>query len=112
MNLPETSPMCLLRFAFLLFIVSLFTGMSPVYAQDAPLSIPYAFQNNHELEQQLREKGDTLRHTAVKPYLLSKYHFQPTQVNQNLRKDNWLFRKLFYEHLVDYQGKGFSIQLV
>jgi hypothetical protein len=107
----EISPICLLRLGFVLVFFCLITGISPLKAQNPPLSIPYEFQSNHELEQQIRESGDTLRHTAVKPFLQSKFGFEPTQLDQSLRKDHWFFRKLFYEHLIDYQGKGFSIQL-
>lgn len=99
--------------SFTLLLAVLFSlGAISVYGQEVPLSIPFEHQDQ-EIRTAIMLQADIFpTHTAVKPLLLSKQAIPDSlAINKATKKEFFFKRKLFYEHLIDYQGKGFSFQL-
>ncbi len=97
-------------FLSVLWIVGLLNSVSGI-AQNPPHSISFEHQNYRYTEKNLRLSGDTIRHTAVKPVLRSKWNKEHPGHKAFPQSNNWFVRKAFREHLINYKGKGWSVQL-
>ncbi len=94
---------------FALFL--LFIGSS-LYAQRAPLNVPFYHQSNMYMERELSNRGDTVWHTAVKPTLQSRRSYVPSDLEDAPEGTNFIQRKLWYEHLFHIgNGDEWSIQV-
>ncbi len=92
----------------LLFIISLMPLIS--LSQPAPLSVPFEHHDHRFREQRLRTQGHILKHTVVKPELLSKRQFTQCYRDTINSERSWLYRKLFHEHLLSEKGENWSVQ--
>lgn len=98
-------------FLALLLSSAFFMLINLIHAQIAPHSSPFEYQNYLYIEMGRRSLGDTISHTAVKPYLNSKWNRDQFGHRKYAAADSWFLRKLFSDNLINYQGKGWSVQL-
>ena len=74
------------------------------------LNIPFSHQNYAKFDYNINVVG-TNSHTAVKPYNyndVSKYYdFESNLASLQKDKKTWLGKKIFNEHLIEFQGKDY-----
>lgn len=92
-------------------LLLLLVGALQLNAQQPPLSISFEHRAHNLMENRIRKQGDTLRHTAVKPLLQGKYADHERVHTLYKPQGNWFSRKLFGEHLINYQGRDWSVQI-
>jgi len=92
------------RILFILLLLS--TGLK---AQTAPLNLPQNRLWYLEREAALSQLSNRTP-TAIRPWLVGEKHALSTD-SLGEKRNNFVNRKIYSEHMVDYKGEGWSIQL-
>lgn len=96
-------------FSSLILILSSFIAFSQTPNQ----ILPYDFYYNQKLDYKIYQPNQRF-HSSIKPYLADDSVIALSidsmlHIGMNIKKSSWVRRKLFEEHLLDYQTKDYRV---